>query len=136
MLITLGGYIGWKWQNRQRFLRNLRVARITPEELKQRLDAREDLIVVDLRHSLEFDAEPQTISGAVHMDPADLEEAIEVIPRDREIVLFCSCPNEATAAQMALRLRSRGITKIRPLAEGLDGWRKRGFPMQAAQEAN
>jgi len=136
LLITLGGYIGWKWQNRQRFLRKLRVARITPEELKRRLDAREDLIVVDLRHSLEFDAEPQTISGAVHMDPADLEEAIEVIPRDREIVLFCSCPNEATAAQMALRLRSRGITKIRPLAEGLDGWRKRGFPMQAAQEAN
>ncbi len=136
VLITLGGYIVWKWQNRQRFLRNLRVARITPEELKRRLDAREDLIVVDLRHSLEFDAEPQTITGAVHMDPADLEEAIDVIPRDREIVLFCSCPNEATAAQMALRLRSRGITKIRPLAEGLDGWRKRGFPVQAVQEAN
>lgn len=136
LLIAVGGYIVWKWQNRERFLRNLRVARITPEELKRRMDAREDVIVVDLRHSLEFDAEPQTISGAVHMDPADLEEAIEVIPRDREIVLFCSCPNEATAAQMALRLRSRGITKIRPLAEGLDGWRKRGFPMQAVQEAN
>jgi membrane protein DedA with SNARE-associated domain/rhodanese-related sulfurtransferase len=136
LLTTLGGYIVWKWQNRRRFLRNLRVARITPEELKRRLDAREDVIVIDLRHSLEFDAEPQTISGAVHMDPADLEEAVEVIPRDREIVLFCSCPNEATAAQMALRLRSRGITKIRPLAEGLDGWRKRGFPMQAVQEAN
>lgn len=136
LLMAVGGYILWKWQNRQRFLHNLRVARITPEELKRRLDANEDVIVVDLRHSLEFDAEPQTISGAVHMDPADLEEAIEVIPRDREIVLFCSCPNEATAAQMALRLRSRGITKIRPLAEGLDGWRKRGFPMQAAQEAN
>jgi len=69
------------------------------------------------------------------MDPADLEEAIEVIPRDREIVLFCSCPNEATAAQMALRLRSRGITRIRPLAEGLDGWRKRGFPLQVPNQA-
>jgi membrane protein DedA with SNARE-associated domain/rhodanese-related sulfurtransferase len=130
LLAGLGGYILWKWQNRRRFLRKLRIARITPEELKRRLDAREDVIVVDLRHSLEFDAEPQTIYGAVHMDPADLEEAIEVIPRDREIVLFCSCPNEATAAQMALRLRSRGITRIRPLAEGLEGWRKRGFPMQ------
>ena len=130
LLAALGGYIVWKWQNRRRFLRKLRIARITPEELKRRMDAREDVIVVDLRHSLEYDAEPQTIYGAVHMDPADLEEAIEVIPRDREIVLFCSCPNEATAAQMALRLRSRGITRIRPLAEGLDGWRKRGFPMQ------
>jgi membrane protein DedA with SNARE-associated domain/rhodanese-related sulfurtransferase len=130
LLISLGAYLGWKWQNRRRFLRKLRIARITPEELKTRMDAREDMVIVDLRHALEFDAEPETIYGAVHMDPADLEEAVEVIPRDRDIVLFCSCPNEATAAEMALRLRNRGITRIRPLAEGLDGWRKRGFPMQ------
>ena len=130
LVTALGGYIFWKWQNRRRFLRKLRIGRITPEELKRRMDAREDVVIVDLRHSLEFDAESQTISGAVHMDPADLEEAIDVIPRDREIVLFCSCPNEATAAQMALLLRSRGIQHIRPLAEGLDGWRKRGYPMQ------
>lgn len=132
---AIGAYVAWKWQNRRRFLRKLRIARITPEELKQRMDTREDIVIVDLRHSVEFDAEPQTISGAVHMDPADLEEAIEVIPRDREIVLFCNCPNEATAAQMALLLRSRGITRIRPLAEGLDGWRKRGFPLQTLTEA-
>jgi hypothetical protein len=61
------------------------------------------------------------------MDTAELEEAIDVIPRDREIVLFCSCPNEATAAQMALRLRNLGITRIRPLVEGLAGWRTRVF---------
>jgi len=131
----VGGYILWKWLNRRHFLAKLRIARISPEELKQRLDAREDVIIVDLRHSLEVDAEPQTIFGAVHMDPAELEEALDVIPRDREIVLFCSCPNEATAAQMALRLRSYGITRIRPLAEGLDGWRKRGFPMGAITAA-
>jgi len=135
LLTALAGYIGWKWQNRRRFLQKLRIARITPEELKRRMDAQEDIVIVDLRHALEFDAEPQTIYGAVHMDPADLEEAVEVIPREREIILFCSCPNEATAAQMALRLRSRGITRIRPLAEGLDGWRKRGFPMQGPTEA-
>lgn len=130
----LSGYIAWKWQNRRRFLKKLRIGRITPEELKRRIDAGEDVIVVDLRHELEFQAEPQTISGALRMDPADLEEAIDVIPRDREIVLFCNCPNEATAAQMALLLRNRGITRIRPLAEGLDGWRKRGFPLQEVSQ--
>ncbi|HZP32226.1 MAG TPA: VTT domain-containing protein [Candidatus Acidoferrales bacterium] len=135
LFTALAAYILWKWQNRQRFLGKLRVARITPEELKKRMDAGEDVVVVDLRHPIEFDAEPQTIWGAVRMDPADLEEAIEVIPRDREIILFCSCPNEATAAQMALRLQSQGITRIRPLAEGLEGWRKRGFPMQGDAEA-
>jgi membrane protein DedA with SNARE-associated domain/rhodanese-related sulfurtransferase len=134
LLIALGAYILWKWQNRRRFLHKLRIARITPEELKRRIDAGENVVIVDLRHAIEFDAEPQTICGAVHMDPSDLEEAIDVIPRDREIILFCSCPNEATAAQMALRLRSRGITRIRPLAEGLEGWRKRGFPLQELRQ--
>jgi rhodanese-related sulfurtransferase len=57
-----------------------------------------------------------------------------VIPRDREIVLFCNCPNEATAAQLALRLREMGITRIRPLAGGLDRWRKLGFPLEAIKE--
>lgn len=65
------------------------------------------------------------------MDAGDLEEGFDVIPRDREIILFCNCPNEATAARLALRLRDMGITRIRPLAEGLGGWRSRGFPTEA-----
>lgn len=133
-LLVLAGlvfYIGWKYFKRRRFLRDLRIARISPDELHQRLGSGEKVVVVDLRHTMEFESEPETIPGAVHMDAADLEEAIEAIPRDREIVLFCSCPNEATAAQMALRLRHLGITRIRPLAGGLGGWRSKGFPLQA-----
>jgi len=129
-VLAFGGYIGWKYENRQRFLRKLRIDRITPEELKEKIDSGEDVIVVDLRHSLDFEAQPETIPGALHMDAADLEEAHEVIPRDREIVLFCACPNEATAASLALLLRKKGITRIRPLAEGYDGWRKRGYPLE------
>ena len=122
-------YILWKFYKRQRFLRTLRIARITPEELKEKIDAGEDVVVVDLRHSLDFDAHPETIPGALRMDAAELEEASDVIPRDREIVLFCACPNEATAARLALLLQKKGITQIRPLAEGYEGWRSRGFPM-------
>lgn len=124
-------YVGWKYFNRRRFLRSLRIARITSAELHERMERGEDMVVVDLRHAMEFESEPETIPGAVHMDAADLEEAIDVIPRDREIVLFCSCPNEATAAQMAMRLRNLGVTRIRPLAGGLAGWRESGFPLQA-----
>jgi len=132
LVLLLGGfagYIGWKFYNRRRFLRRLSIARITPEELKAKIDAGEDVIIVDLRHSLDFEAQPETIPGALHMDAADLEEAYEIIPRDREIVLFCACPNEVTAARLALLLRSKGITRIRPLAGGYEGWRSRGFPL-------
>jgi membrane protein DedA with SNARE-associated domain/rhodanese-related sulfurtransferase len=126
-------YIGWKYFNRRRFLNKLRIARISPEELRQRMIAGEDIVVVDLRHALECESEPETIPGAVHMDPLKLDQAFELIPRDREIVLFCSCPNEATAAQNALRLRNLGITRIRPLAGGLASWRGLGFPVQALE---
>jgi rhodanese-related sulfurtransferase len=130
ILAALILYIGLKYFNRRRFLRKLRVARITPEELHQRMESREKPLVVDLRHSMELNAEPETIPGAIRMDPGELEEAFQAIPRDREIVLFCSCPNEASSAQMALRLRHLGITRIRPLAGGLAGWRDGGFPLQ------
>jgi len=135
LLAAFAGYVLWKFKNRRRFLRGLKIARITPEELKGKMDAGEDVIIVDLRHTLDFDAQPETIPGALHMDAAEFEEAYEVIPRDREIVLFCACPNEVTAARLALLLRSKGITRIRPLAEGYEGWRRRGFPMSLLKDA-
>ncbi len=130
ILAALILYIGLKYFNRRRFLRKLRVARISPEELRQTMEGEQKPVIVDLRHSMELNAEPETIPGAIRMDPGELEEAFEAIPRDREIVLFCSCPNEASSAQMALRLRQLGITRIRPLAGGLAGWQSRGFPLQ------
>jgi membrane protein DedA with SNARE-associated domain/rhodanese-related sulfurtransferase len=134
VLAAFAGYIGWKFYNRRRFLRRLKIARITPEELKEKIDSGEDVVIVDLRHALDFAAQPETIPGALHMDAAELEEAHEVIPRDREIVLFCACPNEVTAARLALLLRRKGITRIRPLAGGYEGWRSRGYPLSRPKD--
>jgi membrane protein DedA with SNARE-associated domain/rhodanese-related sulfurtransferase len=134
ILAAFAGYIGWKFYNRRRFLHRLKIARITPEELKEKIDSGEDVVIVDLRHALDFEAQPETIPGALHMDAAELEEAHEVIPRDREIVLFCACPNEVTAARLALLLRRKGITRIRPLAGGYEGWRSRGFPLSRPKD--
>jgi membrane protein DedA with SNARE-associated domain len=86
----MGGYIGYKYIARQRFLRELRIARITPDELKQKIDAGEDLVIVDLRHSMDFEADPHTIPGAFRMDASDLEEKDDRLPRDREVILYCT----------------------------------------------
>ena len=86
----LAAYIFWKYIQRKRFLHGLAVARITPEEVKQRLDAGEDLLILDLRDALEFEVEPRTIPGAFHLSIEELEEKHHKIPRDREIVLFCT----------------------------------------------
>jgi hypothetical protein len=87
---ALVGYISYKFIARQRFLRELRIARITAEELKQKLDAGEDLLIVDLRHSVDFEADPHTIPGAFRMDAEDLEENEDRLPRDREVILYCT----------------------------------------------
>jgi membrane protein DedA with SNARE-associated domain len=85
-----GAYIGYKFVVRQRFLRELRIARITVEELKEKIDSGEDLVIVDLRHSVDFEADPEVIPGARHMDAKDLEGKNDQLPRDREVILYCT----------------------------------------------
>ncbi len=87
---ALGAYTAWKYLSRQRFLRRIRIARITPEELKAKLDAGEDMMLVDLRHRVEFEAEPSIIPGALHLTTEELEARHHEIPREREIVLYCT----------------------------------------------
>jgi membrane protein DedA with SNARE-associated domain len=90
VLGALAGYILRKWYARRKFLRDLRIARITPVELKSKLDSHEQIVIVDLRHSIDFEADPETIPGAFHMDAQELEEHGDRLPRDREVVLYCT----------------------------------------------
>jgi membrane protein DedA with SNARE-associated domain len=87
---ALGGYILYKFIARQRFLRRIRMARITPEELKARLDGGEKLLLVDVRDRLDFEAEPSIIPGALHLSVEELEARHGEIPREVEIVLYCT----------------------------------------------
>ena len=90
VLGALAAYISYKSVARQHFLRELRIARITVEELKAKLDSGEELVIVDLRHSLDFEADPETIPGAFRMDAKELEEKNDRLPRDREVILYCT----------------------------------------------
>jgi len=83
-------YLGWKVFRRRILYRELRLARITPEDLLQRLERKEPLVVLDLRHQLEFVGDPHVIPGALRMSPEDLDRRYSEIPRDRDVVLYCS----------------------------------------------
>jgi membrane protein DedA with SNARE-associated domain len=86
---ALASYLGYKFVARKRFLHNLRIARITVEELKHKLDSGEELAIVDLRHSMDFEADPEIIPGAFRLDARELEKD-DQLPRDREIILYCT----------------------------------------------
>jgi len=83
-------WVLYKWAQRHRFLRRLRVARILPEELKRRMDAGEDVYVVDLRGALDVERDPAIIPGALRLGGEELEARHHEIPRGREIILYCT----------------------------------------------
>lgn len=132
-LLVLGilGFFVAKLYRRRRLLRELVASRLEPTELKELLDAGESVYIVDLRHPLELVPDPFVLPGAVHVSPEDLAKRVHEIPRDRDVVLYCTCPNEATAATTAMKLHKLGIERIRPLRGGFDEWKKLGYPMDA-----
>jgi membrane protein DedA with SNARE-associated domain/rhodanese-related sulfurtransferase len=129
VVVILGTYIAHKYLERQRFLKTIEIDRITPEELKSRMDTSE-VIVLDLRNQLDVNFDRFRIPGAFHVLPEVLGQRGD-IPRDREIVLYCTCPNEATSAKVAQQLRRLGVKRVRPLEGGLAAWRERGFPIES-----
>jgi membrane protein DedA with SNARE-associated domain/rhodanese-related sulfurtransferase len=123
-------YIAYKYIQRHRLLSELRMARITVEELYQKQESGEHPIILDLRQQLELDDNPSVIRGALHMTTDEVEHRHQQIPRDRDIVLYCSCPNEVTSARVALHLHRKGISRVRPLLGGIDAWRERNYPTE------
>jgi membrane protein DedA with SNARE-associated domain len=90
VVAALVAYVGLKYVRRQLFLRRLRIARISPESLKQKLDAGEDVAIFDLRTGLDVVATPFAIPGSRWIPAETLAEHLSEIPRDRELVLYCS----------------------------------------------
>ena len=129
LVVALAANVIWKYVQRQKFIRSLRVSRMTVDELKAAIDRGERPFVVDLRHKLEFLVNPRTVSTAVRISPDELALRHAEIPRDREVVLYCTCPSEATSAKVAMELKKIGITRVRPLMGGLQAWESQGYPM-------
>ncbi len=90
LVLLLAGYIAQKYVARRRVQRRLWMDRITPEELRAKLDAGEPVTVVDLRHPLDFLPYPQLLPGALRIAPEQIEQRHQEIPRDREIILYCT----------------------------------------------
>jgi len=128
-------YLAVKFWQRQRLLRELRTAKITVAELREMLDTDEKPVIVDLRSNLELEQDPSVIRGAIHLRIEDIETRQKEFPRDRDIVLYCDCPNEVTSARVALRLHRKGFTRVRPLLGGIDAWRKQSYPMETWRSA-
>jgi membrane protein DedA with SNARE-associated domain/rhodanese-related sulfurtransferase len=121
LALALALFIAVKWRNRRRFLMQIQMARCTPEELDALLREQTDLAILDVR-SLELRASAGWIPGSIHVVDID---GLQIDVRS-EVVVYCDCPNDASAAVAALRLKEKGFAKVRPLAGGFDAWKRGG----------
>jgi membrane protein DedA with SNARE-associated domain/rhodanese-related sulfurtransferase len=129
------GYIAYKWWERRRFYSTLRMARISVDELYALIGAGSAPVIVDVRTPTALQLEPRRIPGALHVPLHDVARYVGELPRDREIIAYCSCPNEASAAQVAKLLMNSGFKRVRPLYGGLEAWIAAGYAVEMANAA-
>ncbi|HEY1613742.1 MAG TPA: rhodanese-like domain-containing protein [Rhizomicrobium sp.] len=123
----LSAYLVWKWGRRQFALRELDMERVGVEETHRLMASGTDPLILDVR-STEARRQDGYIPGSIGADAAFLERLDAGFP-DREIVTYCACPADASAAAAARRLQARGFLRVRPLRGGIDAWRDAGHPI-------
>jgi membrane protein DedA with SNARE-associated domain/rhodanese-related sulfurtransferase len=136
LIAGLGAYVVLRLVRFLRFVREFRLARITPDLLQDKLSAGENILILDVQRNEKPDQKLGSIPGAVQVDPRSLDHDLGALGpmatlADREVVIYCSSPSEYVSARMALALRRKGFQHVWPLAGGLQAWRDRGFAVTA-----
>ncbi len=129
VLLVVVAMVAYRYGRQRAFLSKIRTLRVEPDELKQMMDRGEEPFVVDLRHPLDLLPDPRVIPSSVRLTANELLRRHAEIPRDRDVIVYCTCPSEATSAKVALTLRRFGIERIRPLRGGYDAWKDKGYPL-------
>jgi len=118
---------------RMRQLRNRRELEkysIDADELHRLLESKRDIVVLDVRQPLDLLAHSEIIPGAVRVPPKEVMEQAELIPKDKDSVVYCTCVSEKTSRmvlQNALRLQ---FSRIKFLKGGLAAWKEKGYPVE------
>ena len=121
LLAALALYIAYRAWQRWQLARFVHAARISVDELHERLQGEMKPMVVDIGSKLAQQSRPH-IPGAKLMDLDDVARHATAFPTDREIVFYCNCPNEESAKRAAQILLAKGYTQVRPLSGGIDAW--------------
>lgn len=132
VVLILACYVAYKAWERSHFYKMLRMARISVADLHRLMESGAKPVIVDVRSRTARSLEPRWIPGALHVPLEDMGRHLKDLPRDREIILYCSCPSEASAARVARVLVSHGFKRVRPLFGGLDAWLAAGYAVELA----
>lgn len=124
LIAAIGLFVLFKWWQRRTFMAQIRMSRISIDELAKLLDSGSTATILDVR-SPERRAASGWIPGSISV--RDISE-LQLAPGE-EVIVYCDCPNDATAAVVAKKLHERGFRRVRPLAGGIEAWQARGRPV-------
>jgi membrane protein DedA with SNARE-associated domain/rhodanese-related sulfurtransferase len=127
--IVAVAFLLYRWMRRVQFRRWLAKYRITPEQLDEMMRSDAPPVIFDARPPVIRNKEAVRIRGALLLD-LNSPEKVDQLFQEREVVVYCVCPNEATAKQIVKQLRAKGFKNVRPLKGGLDAWEKKGYPVE------
>jgi membrane protein DedA with SNARE-associated domain/rhodanese-related sulfurtransferase len=128
LMIVIAGFVIWvavKWWHRHMFVKQLRMDRVSVDELRTLMDESKVEAIVDVRSPM-MQAATGRIPGARALDMKKIAEGLQGVSTNGEVVVYCACPNEATAVKVAQALRKVGFKRIRPLNGGIDAWIEAG----------
>lgn len=100
--------------------------RISIEDAKKEYDAG-TAVIVDARSEDSFKAEH--IKGAMSIPYGDFDKKYKSIPANKKIIVYCSCPSEATSGLFVEKLNEKKITNAFALTGGTNAWKTAGYPM-------
>jgi rhodanese-related sulfurtransferase len=107
---------------------------ITPEALHTLLASDDKVLVFDVRRPLELLADLEIIPGANRIPPKQLLQNPSLIPRDKDSVLYCTCPADETSRKVLHQALALHFPRIKFLKGGLAAWKAKGYPVEPYHE--
>ncbi len=131
---ALAAFIAVKLWQRYTLIRELRSSRISVTELKQLVDRGPAPVIIDALAPTSRQREGM-IPGAIRVEELRLDSGSATVPFDAEVIVYCACPNEASAARIAQQLIRMGCLRVRPLTGGIFAWKDAGFDIEIVSQS-
>jgi membrane protein DedA with SNARE-associated domain/rhodanese-related sulfurtransferase len=131
---VLAAFIAVKLWQRHALIRELRLSRISVSELKELVDRGPAPVIIDALAPASRQREG-VIPGAIPVETLRLDSGTATVPFDAEVVVYCACPSEASAARIAQQLIRMGCIRVRPLTGGIFAWKDAGFDVELVSES-
>ena len=118
------------WIKRIRDQNQMEQHNITPEALYTLLASNQKVLLFDVRQPLDLLADPEIIVGATRIPPNDLLENPSLVPKEKDSVVYCTCPGDKTSRVISQRAQAMHFLRMKFLKGGLAGWKAKGYPVE------